>query len=81
MNAAANIFLGQTESPLIIKPFLAQMTNSEIHCVMASGFATIAGTVLAAYISFDVSASHLLTASVLSAPAALASAKLLYPGK
>merc|ERR1719414_288763 len=79
MNAAANIFLGQTEAPLLIKPFLPLMTNSELHCVMASGMATIAGSVLAAYISFNVSAAHLLTASVMSAPAALAASKLLYP--
>ena len=79
MNAAANIFLGQTEAPLLIKPFLPLMTSSELHCVMASGMATIAGSVLAAYISFNVSAAHLLTASVMSAPAALAASKLLYP--
>ena len=58
-----------------------KMTKSELHCVMASGMATIAGSVLAAYISFNISASHLLSASVMSAPAALAAAKLLYPGK
>ncbi len=81
MNAAANIFVGMTEAPLIIKPFMPVMTNSELHCVMASGMATIAGSVLAAYISFNVSASHLLTASVMSAPAALAASKLLFPGK
>lgn len=57
------------------------MTKSEIHAVMTSGFATIAGSVLAAYISFQVSASHLLSASVMSAPAALACAKLVYPGE
>ena len=79
MNAAANIFLGQTEAPLIIKPFMSNMTNSELHCVMASGMATIAGSVLAAYISFNISASHLISASVMSAPAALAASKLLFP--
>ena len=79
MTAAANIFLGQSEAPLVIKPFLSQMTNSELHCVMTSGMATIAGSVLAAYISFNISASHLLSASVMSAPAALAAAKLLFP--
>ena len=81
LNASANIFLGQTEAPLMIKPFLPIMTNSEIHAVMTGGFATIAGAVLAAYISFGVSASHLLSASVMSAPAALACGKLLYPGR
>ena len=57
------------------------MTKSELHCVMAGGMATIAGSVLAAYISFNISASHLISASVMSAPAALAAAKLLYPGR
>jgi nucleoside permease NupC len=80
MNAAANIFIGMTEAPLMIKPLLPEMTNSELHCVMTSGMATIAGGVLAAYIEFGVSATHLLTASVMSAPAALATSKLLYPG-
>merc|ERR1719234_1150107 len=70
INAAANIFLGQTEAPLLIKPYLAKMTKSEIHAVMTGGFATIAGSVLAAYISFGIDASHLLSASVMSAPAA-----------
>ena len=81
LSAAANIFIGQTEAPLMIKPFLGFMTPSEIHAVMTGGFATIAGAVLAAYISFNISASHLLSASVMSAPAALACAKLLLPGK
>merc|ERR1712176_1092417 len=79
MNAAGNIFLGQTEAPLLIKPYLTKMTKSEIHAVMTGGFATIAGSVLAAYISFGIDASHLLSASVMSAPAALAFAKLFYP--
>ena len=79
MNAAGNIFLGQTEAPLLIKPYLAKMTKSEIHAVMTGGFATIAGSVLAAYISFGIEASHLLSASVMSAPAALAFSKLFYP--
>ena len=59
--------------------FFFQLTLSEIHAVMTSGFATIAGTVMAAYITFGVSPAHLLSASVMSAPAALAFAKLLYP--
>lgn len=79
VNAAANIFLGQTEAPLLIKPYLPDMTKSELHAVMTGGFATIAGSVLAAYINFGVDASHLLSASVMSAPAALAFAKLFYP--
>ena len=79
MNAAGNIFLGQTEAPLLIKPYLPDLTRSELHAVMTGGFATIAGSVLAAYISFGISAAHLLSASVMSAPAALAYAKLFYP--
>ncbi|XP_072441897.1 solute carrier family 28 member 3-like [Chiloscyllium punctatum] len=77
--AAGNIFVGQTESPLLIRPYLKDLTKSEIHSVMTSGFATIAGSVLGAYISFGVPAAHLLTASVMSAPAALAVAKLFWP--
>lgn len=79
MNAAGNIFLGQTEAPLLIRPLLPKMTKSELHAVMTGGFATIAGGVLAAFISFGISASHLLSASVMSAPAALAYSKLFYP--
>lgn len=77
--AAANIFMGQTEAPLIIKPYLARMTRSELLCVMVGGMATIAGGVLAAYVSFGISAGHLLTASVISAPAALMMSKILIP--
>lgn len=86
--AAGNIFLGQTESPLLVKPYLERMTMSELLCVMTGGMATIAGGVLAAYIGFlggsDVVgqvffAKHLIAASVMSAPAAIVSAKLLYP--
>lgn len=79
LNAAGNIFVGQTEAPLLIRPFLKDMTPSELHAVMTGGFATIAGGVLAVYITFGVSASHLLAASVMSAPAALAISKILYP--
>lgn len=77
--AAANIFMGQTEAPLVIKPYLAKMTRSELMCLMVGGMATIAGGVLAAYVSFGVSAGHLLTASVMSAPAAMVMAKILLP--
>ncbi|XP_072461946.1 solute carrier family 28 member 3 [Notamacropus eugenii] len=76
---AGNIFVGQTESPLIVRPYLSHLTKSELHAVMTAGFSTIAGSVLGAYISFGVSASHLLTASVMSAPASLAIAKLFWP--
>lgn len=79
LSAAANIFVGQTEAPLVIKPYMPTATLSELHAVMTGGFATIAGGVMAAYISFGVSATHLLAASVMSAPAALAISKLMYP--
>jgi len=79
LNAAGNIFVGMTEAPLLIKPFLKTMTKSELHAVMTGGFATIAGGVFAIYISFGVNSSHLLAASVMSAPAALAISKLIYP--
>nr|Q8VIH3.1 RecName: Full=Solute carrier family 28 member 3; AltName: Full=Concentrative Na(+)-nucleoside cotransporter 3; Short=CNT 3; Short=rCNT3 [Rattus norvegicus]AAL27091.1 concentrative Na+-nucleoside cotransporter protein [Rattus norvegicus] len=77
--AAGNIFVGQTESPLLVQPYLPHVTKSELHTIMTAGFATIAGSVLGAYISFGVSSTHLLTASVMSAPAALAVAKLFWP--
>lgn len=63
----------------MIKPFIPLMTKSELHAVMTGGFATVAGSVLAAYISFGVDPGHLLSASVMSAPAALAFSKLFYP--
>lgn len=77
--AAANIFMGQTEAPLVIKPYLNGMTASELMALMVGGMATIAGGVLAAYVGFGISAGHLLTASVMSAPAALLVAKILMP--
>jgi CNT family concentrative nucleoside transporter len=79
LSCAANIFVGQTEAPLLIKPYVATATQSELHAIMTGGFATIAGGVMAAYISFGVSAVHLIAASVMSAPAALAVSKLMYP--
>ncbi|XP_033762017.1 solute carrier family 28 member 3-like isoform X2 [Pecten maximus] len=79
LNAAGNIFIGQSEAPLLIRPFLNDMTNSELHAVLTGGFATIAGSVMAAYIAIDVPANHLLSASVMSAPAALAMSKLICP--
>lgn len=79
--AAANIFMGQTEAPLVIKPYLLTMTRSELLALMTGGMATIAGGVLAAYVAFGISAGHLLTASVISAPAALMMAKILLPEK
>ena len=79
LSCAANIFVGQTEAPLLIKPYLPRLTISELHAVMTGGFATIAGGVMAAYISFGIPAQHLISASVMSAPAALAMAKIFYP--
>ena len=78
--AAANIFMGQTEAPLVIRPYLARMTRSELMCLMVGGFATIAGGVLAVYVTvLGIPAGNLLTASVMSAPAALLVAKILLP--
>ena len=86
--AAGNIFLGQTESPLLVRPYLEKMTKSEIMCLMTGGMATIAGGVLGAYVGYlggdsiqeqQVFASHLLAASIMSAPAAIVAAKMLVP--
>ena len=77
--AAANIFMGQTEAPLVIKPYLPRMTQSELLALMVGGMASIAGGVFAVYVSFGASSGHLLTASVMSAPAALLIAKILLP--
>ena len=77
--AAANIFAGQTEAPLVIKPFVDKMTNSELMALMTGGMATVAGGVLAAYVGMGIDAGNLLAASVMSAPAALAIAKLMIP--
>lgn len=79
VNAAGNIFLGMSEGPLIIKPYIKLLTESEIHSIMVSGFATVSGTVLAAYISFGAEAQHLITASVMAAPASLFFSKLIFP--
>lgn len=79
--AAANVFIGQTEAPLVIKPYLEKMTKSEILCLMTGGMATIAGGVFALFVSLlgDEFAIHFLTASIISAPAAIVAAKMLYP--
>jgi concentrative nucleoside transporter, CNT family len=88
LSAAGNIFLGQTESPLLIRPYLERMTRSEIMTLMTGGMATIAGGVFAAYIGYlggtdpeatRLFATHLLTASIMSAPAAIVAAKMLVP--
>jgi CNT family concentrative nucleoside transporter len=77
--AAANIFVGNVESPLAIRPFIKDMTMSELTLVMTSGFATVAGSVMATYIRFGVDAGHLLSASIMSAPASVMVAKILWP--
>ncbi|XP_018369850.1 PREDICTED: solute carrier family 28 member 3 isoform X2 [Trachymyrmex cornetzi] len=77
--AVANPFIGMSESPLLIKPYLNQLTSSELHAVISSGFSTVSGTVLAAYISFGAKPAHLITASIMSAPTSLAYSKLFYP--
>jgi CNT family concentrative nucleoside transporter len=79
LSCAANIFVGQTEAPLVIRPYLGTMTVSELMAVMVGGFATVAGGVMAAYVRFGVDAGHLLAASVMSAPAALVVAKIMFP--
>ncbi|KAF1493275.1 Sodium/nucleoside cotransporter 1, partial [Megadyptes antipodes antipodes] len=79
LSVAGNIFVGQTEAPLLIRPYLADMTHSEIHAVMTGGFSTIAGSVMGAYISFGIDAASLIAASVMAAPCALAMSKLVYP--
>ncbi|MBD1913957.1 nucleoside transporter C-terminal domain-containing protein [Leptolyngbya sp. FACHB-8] len=78
-SCAANIFVGQTEAPLLIKPFINHLTESELHAVMVGGFATVAGSVLAAFIGFGLSAQALISATVMNAPGALAISKIVYP--
>jgi concentrative nucleoside transporter, CNT family len=79
LSCAGNIFLGPTESALMVKPYVANMTLSELHAVMTGGFATIAGGVLGAYISFGVPIEHLIAAFFMTAPTSLVVSKLLYP--
>jgi len=88
LSAAANIFMGQTEAPLLVRPFIKGMTQSELHCLMVGGMATIAGSVLGAYVSFlgggDPAqqakfATYLLSASIMNAPAAIVLSKLFMP--
>jgi CNT family concentrative nucleoside transporter len=79
LSASANVFLGQTEAPLLIKPYLASATRSELNTVMVGGFITIAGGVMAGYIQMGVPASSLITASVMSAPAGLMLSKIVIP--
>ncbi len=86
--AAANVFIGQTEAPLVVKPYLERMTRSEIMCLMTGGMATIAGGVFGAYMAMlggdtiegkQLFGMHLLTASIISAPAAIVAAKVIFP--
>lgn len=88
LSAAGNIFLGQTEAPLLVRPFIPRMTSSELHCLMAGGMATIAGSVMGAYITFlggsnpeqlATFATYLLCASIMNAPAAIVMAKIFIP--
>ncbi|MEH2057511.1 MAG: NupC/NupG family nucleoside CNT transporter [Nostoc sp.] len=79
LSCAGNIFLGPTESALMVKPYVANMTQSELHAVMTGGFATIATGVLGAYLSFGIPAQHLIAAFFMTAPTSLVVSKLLYP--
>ena len=83
-SAAGNVFVGMTEAPLLVKPFVEKMTMSELHTVMVGGFATVAGGVMAAYVAmlsdyFPQIAGHLLSASLMAAPAGIVISKVLYP--
>jgi CNT family concentrative nucleoside transporter len=77
--AAANVFMGQTEAPIIVSPYIPSMTRSELMALMSSGMATVSGAVLGAYIALGVRPEYLLSASVMAAPASLVMAKLLIP--
>jgi concentrative nucleoside transporter, CNT family len=79
LNVAASIFMGQTEAPLTIRPFLPRMTRSELMTVMTSGMAHISGSIMAAYIAFGIEARHLLTAVIMTAPGTIMMAKLFEP--
>jgi concentrative nucleoside transporter, CNT family len=79
LNVAASIFMGQTEAPLTIRPFLSRMTRSELMTVMTSGMAHISGSIMVAYIAFGIEARHLLTAVIMTAPGTIMMAKLFEP--
>jgi len=79
LNVAASIFMGQTEAPLTIRPFLQRMTRSELMTVMTSGMAHISGSIMVAYIAFGIEARHLLTAVIMTAPGTIMMAKLFEP--
>lgn len=77
--AAANVLVGHTEAPLVVKPYVSRMTRSELNALMVGGFSTISGSLMAVFANMGISAGHLLTASLISAPAALVVAKILQP--
>ena len=79
LSAAANIFVGHTEAPLVIRPYLKTMTRSELTAMLTGGMATISGSVMAAYVALGIDAGHLLAASIMSAPASLVIAKIMVP--
>ena len=79
LNAAANVFVGQTEAPLAIKPYLGRITNPQLFAIMSSGLASVAGTVLAAYATLGINLEYLLAASFMAAPGGLLMAKLIVP--
>ncbi|MEZ5963734.1 MAG: nucleoside transporter C-terminal domain-containing protein [Planctomycetota bacterium] len=79
LSACANVFVGQTEAPLLVKPYLPRMTRSELHAIMVGGFATIAGGVFVLYTGFGADPGHLMVASVMAAPAGLVCSKLALP--
>ena len=79
LNAAANIFVGQTEAPLVVKPYLTGITQPQLFAIMTSGLASVAGTVLAAYAQLGISVEYLLAASFMAAPGGLLMAKIIMP--
>src|ERR1700721_3046512 len=79
LNVAASIFMGQTEAPLTIRPFLPDLTRSELMTVMTSGMAHVSGGIMAAYIAFGIEPKHLLSAVIMTAPGTLLMAKMLVP--
>ncbi len=79
LSAAANIFVGQTEAPLVVKPYIARMTSSELFAVMVGGLASVAGSILAGYVALGVDINYLIAASFMAAPGGLLFAKLMKP--
>ena len=79
LNVAASIFMGQTEAPLTIRPFLPELTQSELMTVMTSGMAHVSGGIMAAYIAYGIEAKHLLAAVIMTAPGTILLAKMIVP--